>query len=426
MPKIDPLHKLNGQPWAVTKQVLDALVHDIQQRGAGIEPIAVDIDAAGGESPVARILAAARDRRPKADVRDGVAVIRVRGAMVKEADYWSWYFNESTYEGIRVDIQAALDDADARAIVLDVDSPGGTVDGALELADFVHAAAAKKPIYAFANGQMTSAALKFASQAKEISAVRTAEVGSIGVRAVHVDYSVMDERLGVKITHLTAGKYKALGNDSEPLSDEARAYFQAILDRYYTIFVDTVARGRGMTAEQVLAMADGRIYVAEEAVEIGMIDRLDTDLSAFIDHIRKQEDIIMDLAQLTQKYPDIYAAARAEGEREAQATAATAAEEAVGAERARCAGIVTAVLGEDIGAKVAAVIESGATTEQAAALAGALGGKADAGDDASRQQILAGIVASHHPGVAPEQGKADPDSPAAIAKKMADFANQAY
>jgi signal peptide peptidase SppA len=425
MPKIDPLHKLSGQPWAVTKKVLDALVHDIQHRGAAPEASAAAVDA-GGESPMARILASARDRRPRADVRDGVAVIRVRGALIKEADYWSWYFNESSYEGIRADIQAALDDASARAIVLDVDSPGGTVDGALELADFVHAAGAKKPIYAFANGQMTSAALKFASQAKEISAVRTAEVGSIGVRMVHIDFSGMDERLGIKITHLTAGKYKALGNDSEPLSEEAREYFQGILDRYYTIFVDTVARGRDMTAEQVLAMADGRIYVAEEAVEIGMIDRLDTDLSAFIDHIRKQEEIIMDLAQLKQDYPDLYAAARAEGEQAAKAEATAGTEAAVTTERTRCAGIVAAVLGEEIGAKVAAVIESGATVDQAVALAGALGGKAAAGDEASRQAILEGIAASHHKGVEPEQGKADPKSPAAIAKKMAELANQAY
>lgn len=425
MPKIDPLHKLSGQPWAVTKKVLDALVHDIQHRGAAPEASAAAVDAAG-ESPMARILAAARDRRPRADVRDGVAVIRVRGALIKEADYWSWYFNESSYEGIRADIQAALDDASARAIVLDVDSPGGTVDGVLELADFVHAAGAKKPIYAFANGQMTSAAIKFASQAKEISAVRTAEVGSIGVRMVHIDFSGMDERLGIKITHLTAGKYKALGNDSEPLSEEAREYFQAILDRYYTIFVDTVARGRGLTAEQVLAMADGRIYVAEEAVEIGMIDRLDTDLSAFIDHIRKQEEIIMDLAQLKQEYPDVYAAARADGEQAAKADSDKAVETAVTAERERCAGIVSAVIGVENGARVAAVIESGATVEQAVALAGALGGNEPGEDAASRRQILAGITASHHPGVTPEQQHQAANDPAAVAKKMADFANQAY
>lgn len=290
--------------WAITEDALNAMMITLQSIG-------VDGD---------KLLSGARAGvRQGYEVRNGVAVVKVRGALIKEEDFWSVMFGESTYEGLRKTIQLALEDYSVRAIVLDVDSPGGTVDGALELADFMHAAAQVKPLYAFANGQMTSAALMISCSAKEIAAPRTAYVGSIGVISMHVDWSGMDEKMGVKVTYLTAGKYKAMGNDSEPLSEEARNYIQERLDQTYSIFVDTVARGRGMTTDAVLKMADGKVFLAEPAMAAGMIDRIETDLSAFISYIIEKEEFAMDLNELKTKHPDIYAAVKAEGAAEAKA-----------------------------------------------------------------------------------------------------------
>jgi signal peptide peptidase SppA len=280
--------------WAITPDALDAMMAQLPG-----DNLLSRIDGAGG--------------RHGYEVRDGVAVVKIRGALVKEEDFWSAFYGESTYEGLRQTMQAALQDRSARAVLLDIDSPGGTVDGALELADFMHAAARVKPLYAFANGQMTSAALMISCSAKEIAAPRTAYVGSIGVISVHVDWSGFDEKMGVKVTYLSAG------NDSEPLSDEARDYIQERLDQTYSIFVDTVARGRGMSTEAVLKMADGKIFLAEPAVAAGMIDRIETDLSAFISYIIEKEEIAMDLNELKEKHPDVYAAAMGEGYAKAEA-----------------------------------------------------------------------------------------------------------
>lgn len=252
-------------------------------------------------------------------VDGGVAVVRVRGALIKEPDYYSVIFGESTYEGIRDIVQAALDDPRVRAIVLDVDSPGGTVDGVFELRNFLRAAGRIKPIYSYANGQMTSAAYLISGDAKEIGASIATVMGSIGVISMHADFSEFYKEMGIKITYLTAGKYKATGNAYEPLSSDARAYIQERLDHLYSLFVDVVAEGRGMSVEQVLKMADGKIFLAKQAVELGMIDRIETDLSAFISHIIEKEEIVMNLDQLKKDHPEVYAAAKADGAAEVKA-----------------------------------------------------------------------------------------------------------
>lgn len=248
-----------------------------------------------------------------------VAVVRVRGALIKEPDFYSVLFGESTYESVRDIVQAAIDNPAVRAIVLDVDSPGGTVDGAFELRNFLRAAGQIKPIYAYANGQMTSAAYLLSCDAKEIGAPIATVMGSIGVISMHADFSEMYKEIGIKITYLTAGEYKATGNAYEPLSDDAKAYIQERLNQMYSLFVDAVAEGRGMSVEQVLKMADGKIFLAQQALGLGMIDRIETDLSAFISHIIEQEEIVMNLDQLKKDHPEVYAAAKAEGAAEVKA-----------------------------------------------------------------------------------------------------------
>jgi signal peptide peptidase SppA len=135
----------------------------------------------------------------------------------------------------------------------------------------------KKPIMAYADGQMTSAAYLIGSAADKVYASKTARVGSIGVIMAHYDYSKAQEMRGVKKTYLYSGKYKAMGHDSEPLSDEAKAYLQGHLDDYYTMFVDMVAQQRGVDSKTVLEkMADGKIFIGKKAIEPGLIDGIST------------------------------------------------------------------------------------------------------------------------------------------------------
>jgi signal peptide peptidase SppA len=164
------------------------------------------------------------------------------------------------------------------AVVLDIDSPGGTVAGVTELAAEIRAArGGSKPIVAAANTLAASAAYWLASQADEVVVSPSGSVGSIGVYAVHQEVSRMLDEMGVGTTIISAGPHKTEGNEFEPLTDEARADIQSRVDVSYASFVADVAAGRGVTAEQVEAdFGGGRVLTARKAQSAGMVDRVET------------------------------------------------------------------------------------------------------------------------------------------------------
>jgi signal peptide peptidase SppA len=172
------------------------------------------------------------------------------------------------------DIQSALADESVDSILLDVDSPGGSVDGTKAVADAIYEARGQKPIIAFANGMMASAAYWIGSAADEIIAEETAMVGSIGVALTHIDRSERDRQMGQTRTQIYAGKYKRIASDEKPLSGEGAAYLQGIVDTYYGIFVDAVSSNRGTTMDAVLdKMADGREFIGSQALRrVGGLD----------------------------------------------------------------------------------------------------------------------------------------------------------
>ena len=201
------------------------------------------------------------------------AIIGINGPLMKRESFSFFFFGGTSYAFIQAAVKAALADDEVASIVLRVDSPGGMVNGLEETADLVFNARAQKPIVAYADGMMASAAYEIGSAAGEIVAGATAMVGSIGVLMVHEDWSKYNEKNGIDVTYLTAGKYKALGNPDEPLSDLARETFQGELNYLYTLFVETVARNRDVEEGQVLSdMADGRIFIGQQAVDAGLVD----------------------------------------------------------------------------------------------------------------------------------------------------------
>jgi len=172
---------------------------------------------------------------------------------------------------------AMADDA-VGSIVFQIDSPGGSVYGVKELADEIYEARGQgKQIIAVADPMAASAAYHIASAADEIVVLHSGEVGSIGVLAAHVDYSEAEEKCGVKTTLISAGKFKVEGNPYEPLTDDARAAIQSDVDDYYELFVDAVARNRGVSAQDVITgYGEGRCLTAKNAVAAGLADRIDT------------------------------------------------------------------------------------------------------------------------------------------------------
>ncbi len=231
------------------------------------------IDIAAIEAKLGRPLA----NEPKAyDIQDGVAVIALEGVIAKRANLFSQISGGVSTELVGRDIKTALADPAVHSIILSIDSPGGTVDGTISLADLV--ATASKPVVALASGTMASAAYWIGSAANSIYITdATTVVGSIGVVATHTDVSKAQATQGIKTTEIAAGKYKRIASSYEPLTKEGRQTIQDQVDYTYALFVDAVAKQRGVSADKVLSdMADGRIFIGQQAIDAGLVDGVST------------------------------------------------------------------------------------------------------------------------------------------------------
>lgn len=201
----------------------------------------------------------------------GVAMIPVHGTLVHRAMGLETLSGLTSYSWIAQEFQKALADPNVKAILLDIDSPGGEVAGVFDLVDAIYAARGQKPIWAIADEYACSAAYAIASAAERVVAARTARVGSIGVYALHVDQSESDKMEGIAYTFIYAGKHKVDRNPHEPLSGDARKDMQEMVDELYELLVNTVARNRGLSAEAVRG-TEAKIYLSAEALELGLID----------------------------------------------------------------------------------------------------------------------------------------------------------
>jgi signal peptide peptidase SppA len=172
---------------------------------------------------------------------------------------------------------ALLENEAVGTIVLDVDSPGGTVYGVPELAHKIQAGRDRKPIVAVANAEAASAAYWLASAASEIVVTPSGNVGSIGAYAMHVDQTALNESLGVKPKYIAYGKYKTEGNPDEPLSDEAEEEIRKRVNRYGVMFEEAIAANRGVPLATVRAdYGQGRMLDADSAKRAGMVDRVES------------------------------------------------------------------------------------------------------------------------------------------------------
>lgn len=383
MPLNRLLDQVSDKPWALAPEVLDAWCQILETKLVAdkAEPPA-EAKAKPQAQPEARPL----------EIKNGVAIVPVEGTLVKRAFLFDC---GSSYAGIRKDVQAALDDPRAGAILLKIDSPGGSVDGVQELEDFLTAAAKLKPLYAFADGQATSAAYWLASTARKIAAPPTAQVGSIGVLSVHVDRSSLDEKVGVKRTFLTAGVYKAAGNDAAPLADTDRAYLQERLDQLYDLFLSAVQTNRKVSRDKAQAMAGGKVFLAGPAKEVGLIDMV-MGLDQFMTRIK--EDLRMDMTELKAQHPQLVETINTEARQGyvAAAEVETQVSAAATAERTRILALAAGLMGEEAGAKFKAAVEGGLTAESAKALGVTL-----VAGSAKQEEMLDALHKAHGEGVGP-------------------------
>ena len=253
--------RLFGVPLAIHRPKLDVILAVLGPR-VGL----ADLAAAPGYTPPTRAMSG---------LPPGVAVIPIHGTLVRRTVGLEAESGLTSYAGLAAQLDAAIGNPEVSAILLDIDSPGGESGGVFDLADRIRAASQIKPVWAVANDMAFSAAYALASAASRVFVSRTGGVGSIGVIAMHVDQSEKDAQDGVHYTAVFAGDRKNDLNPHEPISSEAHAFLKAEVNRIYGLFVETVARHRGIEPSAVRDTEAG-LFFGQAAVAIGLADAIGT------------------------------------------------------------------------------------------------------------------------------------------------------
>lgn len=254
-------------PWAITRPMLSVIANVLARR------------VAGQDADPAEVAAALVNRKNLPQPRAGsIAIIPVYGVIAPRMNLMSEMSGGTTYEKLTSQLREAVATPDVKTIVLDIDSPGGNVAGATEFATEVRKARSKKAVIAQAQYTMASAAYWIGANATEVVASPSATLGSVGVYTAHNDLSEALAQMGVKRTYISAGTGKTDGNETGPLSAEALARIEASVTAAYSRMVADIVKGRGAgtTAARVQDDWQAHTYGADEALSLGMIDRIAT------------------------------------------------------------------------------------------------------------------------------------------------------
>jgi capsid assembly protease len=256
----------------------------------------------------------------------GVRIIPIVGVISKRPSAFERiFFDGVSSEQVKADFLEAVNDPTVNIIILYIDSPGGTVDGTTELANAIYEQRGKKPIIAYSDGMIASAAYTIGSAADKIYiSSESVMAGSVGVVAVHADYSEQNKMIGVNVTEIFAGKYKRIASMEKPLSEEGQAYIQAQVDYHFSNMVNTISRNRGISVEDALSkFANGKIFIGQQAIDAGLVDGISSSpleientssvSGGAVASESKSCEVNMDINELREKFSDIYKAVLAEG-----------------------------------------------------------------------------------------------------------------
>lgn len=249
-------------PWLITEESLRTIVEIANRENPTPEAIAAQLGR-----PL--------DHTHQVTVRNGVATVPIEGPMFRHADLFTEISGATTYGQLATDLTVALNDPKVHAILLAIDSPGGEVTGLAELAKMIRAADAQKPVVAYVEGMAASAAYWLASAAREIVALDTALLGSIGARMTIVDQRERIAKTGVKVYDIVSSQSPA--KVSDPATQEGYARIQRTIDSLAAVFISEVASHRGVSEAKVIAdFGQGDVLVGSAAVTAGLADRLGT------------------------------------------------------------------------------------------------------------------------------------------------------
>ena len=211
-------------------------------------------------------------------VQGEVGVIAIKGSLTNRDSWYNRYIGVTSYGDIRNALTYAAGQSGIKAILLDIDSGGGAVNGVADASSLIQLIDKNvKPIYAFTDGTMCSAAYWLGCSARETYSSNVSTVGSIGVIATHMEYSKAMKEAGIGVTVIRAGEFKALVNSVEPLSDKAKTQLQTQLNSAYQVFLEHVADCRNTTVNLCDAnMAQGREFFGKDALAAGLVDGIES------------------------------------------------------------------------------------------------------------------------------------------------------
>ncbi len=265
------LNAFYNQPWAIWPEKFDTMDAVLQLRMRG--------ERSPDEEQFRAEFKAAEERRQARTAAGGVvALIPIVGTIMHRASAFEASGAVST-QTIQSQISAALDNSAVGSLVFDINTPGGEVAGTPELAEFIRSNRGNKPMVGVVNSFMASAGVWLGSQFDELVITPSGLAGSIGVIFKHVDISAMNEALGIKVTTVVndSSPEKDSMNPNEPLSEAALDELKGLANHFGDMFETAVAKGRGVSVAKVRKdFGGGRMFNAEEAVEIGLVDRVGT------------------------------------------------------------------------------------------------------------------------------------------------------
>lgn len=264
------LAEIESHIWAMAPGHLSTLLAYAHEGRAFADAFQVNITPEAKE--------AARQRGRPRNIQGGVATVDLKGTIMPMGGLLAMLFGlENPLDTFMRGVREAVADPEIGAVVMNIDSPGGVVDGVPEAAAELRKMRGSKPMIAVSNTLMASAAYWLGSQADEVVITPSGEAGSIGVYATHRDMSGMQALMGIKTTLVSAGKFKTEGNPFEPLSETAQEHLQEAVNDFYGMFVADVAKGRDATVAAVKGgYGEGRVLTPKRAVEAGLADRVET------------------------------------------------------------------------------------------------------------------------------------------------------
>jgi signal peptide peptidase SppA len=258
------MSRMVGTPLLIARPKLEVLLGVMTRKMAGETMQAVSPDKQP-TSYTARI------------TDDGIAVVSILGTLVRRSSYLGAASGLTSYHEIEAMAETAFADPRARAVLLEIDSSGGEAGGVFDLAVRLRQLSKEtgKPLWAVADESALSAAYAIASAAEQIWVPQTAEIGSIGVVALHTDHCEADAKEGVSYTYIYAGQHKVDGNPHQPLSPEVHGRIQTDVDVLYGQFVGLVAQHRSLSEQQIRS-TDADVFRGKSAVKAGLADHVGT------------------------------------------------------------------------------------------------------------------------------------------------------